>query len=62
MNRKFPQDCPFKCPHFRSWDMSIDDYTCVCDLLNAQVDECDMDFDWYYCPLDNVTKEEQYGL
>ena len=50
-NKKFPQDCTTKCPYFRTWDLSIDDWTCVCDLLKVQVDECDMDFAWIYCPL-----------
>ena len=50
-DKKFPQDCTTKCPHFHTWDLSIDDWTCVCDLLKAQVDECDMDFAWMYCPL-----------
>lgn len=50
-NKRFPQDCTTECPHFRTWDLSIDDWTCVCDLLKVQVDECDMDFAWMYCPL-----------
>ena len=34
-----------------TWDLSIDDWTSVCDLLNVQIDDCDMDFQWMYCPL-----------
>lgn len=36
MADRFPKDCwEKKCPHFHYWDMSIDDYTCFCDLLNS---------------------------
>ena len=63
MNKRFPRDCTSECPHFHCWDMSIDDYICVCDALKVQVDECDMDFIWYSCPLpDDTTEEKQYGL
>ena len=51
--KKFPLDCSFKCPHYHSYDLSIDDWTCVCDKLNVQIDECDTDFKWMFCPLDN---------
>ena len=50
--RKFPQDCPIECPHYHRWDMSVDDYTNVCDELHAQIDDCDQDFQWEYCPLE----------
>ena len=50
-DKKFPQDCNRKCPHYHTWDMSVDDWTNVCDLLKAQIDDCDMDFQWMYCPL-----------
>lgn len=53
----FPRDCwSAECPHFHAWDMSIDDYTCVCDKLMLQVDACD---EWMFgraCPL---YKEEE---
>lgn len=54
--KKFPLDCSFECPHYHSWDLSIDDWTCVCDKLGVQIDECDMDFKWMFCPLDNNKK------
>ena len=38
-NKLFPRDCPKECPHFRMWDLSIDDYTFVCTKLNKQIDE-----------------------
>ncbi len=41
MNRLFPKDCDKSCVHFHTWDMSVDDWTCVCDLLCIQIDECD---------------------
>lgn len=51
----FPRDCPRDCPHFRAWDMSIDDWTCVCDLLHCQIDECDTDYQQARCPLDDAS-------
>ena len=50
-NKRFPQDCTTECPHFHACDMSVDDWTCVCDLLKVQSDTCDSDFKWMYCPL-----------
>jgi len=44
MMRYFPKDCPRypkQCKHFRSWDLSIDDYTNVCGLLHVQIDDYD---------------------
>lgn len=58
MNKKFPKDCPHTCPHFHAWDLSIDDWTCVCDKLGVQIDECDMDFIWLFCPLENEVQHE----
>ena len=54
-NKKFPRDCTKDCPYFHTWDMLIDDWTCVCDLLKVQIDECDMDFQFEYCPQNNET-------
>lgn len=42
--RKFPLDCPRDCPHLHCWDMSVDDWTNVCDVLNEQIDDCDTGF------------------
>lgn len=51
----FPRDCPRDCTHFHAWDMSIDDWTCVCDLLHCQIDVCDEDYQQVRCPLNKVT-------
>ncbi len=56
-DKKFPKDCTKDCPHFHTWDMSVDDWTCVCDLLNTQIDLCDSDFEWMFCPLNVVMTE-----
>jgi hypothetical protein len=56
--KRFPRDCPFDCPHYHSWDLSVDDWTCVCDKLGVQIDECDMDFKWMFCPLNNNEVKE----
>ena len=57
-DKKFPQDCPNDCPHFRAWDMSVDDWTCICKKLNVQIDLCDSDFKWVYCPLKDDEQKE----
>lgn len=51
---RFPVDCPYDCPYIRSWDMSIDDYTYVCDALGMQIDGCDTFFKSLlpYCPIE----------
>lgn len=46
----FPRDCSRNCPHFHTWDMSIDDWTSVCDLLKIQIDDCDMNYRYEICP------------
>lgn len=55
MERKakcFPVDCR-GCTHYHSWDMSVDDWTNVCDILNAQVDDCDIEWTLrIICPLE----------
>lgn len=52
MADRFPKDCwDKKCPHFKSWDMSIDDYRCRCNLLKIECDACDEDFVFHLCPL-----------
>lgn len=53
-NKRFPRDCTTDCPHFKTWDLSVDDWTCVCDKLGVQIDECDMDFFWRYCQIANA--------
>lgn len=51
--KKFPLDCPRDCPYLHSWDMSIDDWTNICDLLKMQIDDCDMNFMFLpICPLE----------
>lgn len=52
MGDRFPKDCWKKnCPHFKSWDMSIDDYRCRCNLLKIECDACDEAFVFHLCPL-----------
>ena len=58
MEKRFPRDCTKECPHFHTWDLSIDDWTSVCDLLKVQIDDCDMDFNWMYCPLKEGANDE----
>lgn len=57
---KFPKDCTRDCPHYHSWDMSVDDWTNVCDLLKVQIDDCDTDFNWMYCPLAEPPEEAKH--
>ncbi len=49
----FPLDCTTECPHFKTWDLSVDDWTSICDILKVQVDDCDGDYIRYRCPLDS---------
>ena len=42
--KRFPIDCPIDCPNHKSWDLSIDDWTHVCTMLNIQIDDCDCGF------------------
>ena len=61
MIHRFPKDCwGKKCPHFKVWDLSIDDLCCHCDLLKVSCDACDEDFSFITCPLkqQNDCKEE----
>ena len=62
--KKFPKDCDRNCPHYHAWDMSVDDWTNACDLLKVQIDDCDMDFQWMYCPLkeENEPKFTHYAV
>ena len=56
---RFPIDCPMECPHLQMWDMSIDDWTYVCEQLNLQIDGCDMVNNWLLpiCPKERRTNE-----
>lgn len=49
----FPLDCTIDCPHYKTWDMSVDDWTSICDILKVQVDDCDGWIIRYRCPLDS---------
>ena len=51
---RFPIDCPYDCPHHNFWDMSVDDYTHTCDVLNMQIDEFDCGFESMLplCPIE----------
>lgn len=52
--RRFPKDCWDKgCEHFHVTDMSIDDFLCVCDVLEKECDACDEDFCFLFCPLED---------
>lgn len=57
MEATFPKHCrQMDCPHYATWDMSIDDYISQCNLLKMQCDDCDCDFSFHRCPL---TKNER---
>ena len=52
----FPRDCWEKnCPHFKTWDLSVDDLVCYCDLLKKKCDACDESFCYLICPLPERT-------
>lgn len=55
MTRKyFPKDCEKTCPYFRRWDLSVDDYTNVCEKLGIQLDDMYAYSPFYtpiFCPL-----------
>lgn len=50
MSKQFPKDCPNDCPYLEQWDLSIDDYTSVCNKLHVQVDDMDA-YGPFYVPL-----------
>lgn len=55
MSKYFPKDCTKDCPYFHCWDLSIDDYTNVCDKLGVQVDDMDAYGPFYiplFCPIE----------
>ena len=57
MAKQFPKDCTKDCPYYHCWDLSIDDYTNVCDKLGVQVDDMDAYSIFYIpmiCPLDSI--------
>lgn len=50
--KRFPIDCPADCPHHIAWDLSVDDWTHVCEILHIQMDECDIALACLpFCPL-----------
>lgn len=58
-SKYFPKDCEETCPNFRRWDLSIDDYTNVCEKLRIQVDDMDAYGPFYIpflCPLNEESK------
>jgi hypothetical protein len=57
---RFPIDCPLDCPHLKAWDMSIDDWTYVCDELKTQIDGSDTFFKSLLpsCPIEAERTEE----
>lgn len=51
MADRFPKDCWGKnCPHFKTYDLSVDDLVCHCDLLKVSCDACDENYVLYLCP------------
>ena len=58
MSKKFPINCSENCPHYHYWDLSIDDYTNVCDKLQLQVDDMDA-YGPFYVPLDCPLAESE---
>lgn len=60
MGDRFPKDCwAKKCPHFHVVDLSIDDLSCICDLLKQSCDACDEDFSFVLCPINNNKHTEE---
>ena len=52
MADRFPKDCwGKKCPHFKVWDVSVEDLHCECTLLNKRCKGCDEDLCFIDCPL-----------
>lgn len=59
MAERFPKDCwKKKCPHFKVFDMSVDDLRCTCNILKISCDACDEFFSLYLCPLPNQKESE----
>ena len=59
MSRRFPIDCPLDCEFHKMWDLSIDDYTHVCEKLGKQMDECDYGYGIFLlCPLESKAESE----
>ena len=53
MNKRFPIDCPLDCEFHKMWDLSVDDYTHVCEKLGKQMDECDYGYGMFLlCPME----------
>ena len=59
MPKRFPNDCTIECEYYYdTWDMSVDDWTNVCLLLKMQVDDSDMDYINFPCPLNQDERSE----
>jgi hypothetical protein len=51
MADRFPKDCwGKKCPHFKTYDLSVDDLVCHCKLLQISCDACDENYVLFLCP------------
>lgn len=60
MARRFPIGCPNDCPHLHSWDLSVDDWTHVCDKLEMQMDEYDYGYNIFpFCPLSDKEQKNE---
>lgn len=58
--KRFPKDCNPKCPHYSNYDLSIDDLVICCDLLNAECDLYDADYNYEVCPLNEDELKDIY--
>jgi len=56
---KFPKDCK-DCPYYTYYDMSIDDYTSICEINGMHIDDCDTHFQSFECP--NVIKPRKMEI
>ena len=58
MASRFPKDCwDKKCEHFHTWDMSVDDLVCACDILQLECDACDEDYAEIYSDVFAINSE-----
>ena len=55
--KTFPLDCEKDCPHLTRYDMSVDDWTSICDILKEQIDDCDGAYIRCRCPLEMEQKD-----
>jgi hypothetical protein len=56
--KQFPKDCNKECPHFRAFDMSVDNWVYRCTKLQIEVDGCDAYSGLMLLPLCPLNLEE----